>query len=83
MPTDVASPASVAALFARVAEQWGRVDLLFNNAGTFGTAAAFDEVAFEDWQAVVDTNLPWRVPVRAGGVPGDARPAAARRAHHQ
>ena len=57
VPTDVRSPASVDALFARVAADFGRVDLLFNNAGTFGPSAPFEDVAFEDWEAVVATNL--------------------------
>jgi NAD(P)-dependent dehydrogenase (short-subunit alcohol dehydrogenase family) len=55
-PTDVTSPASVAALFARTVESYGRVDLLFNNAG-MGASAAVAELAVEDWQRVVDTNL--------------------------
>jgi NAD(P)-dependent dehydrogenase (short-subunit alcohol dehydrogenase family) len=40
-----------------VLEQWGRVDLLFNNAGVFGTPAPLDEFALDQWRAVVDTNL--------------------------
>ena len=56
-PTDVADPDSVRALFARVREELGRVDLLFNNAGTFGTPTPIEDVAFEDWQAIVATNL--------------------------
>ena len=57
VPTDVTDPAAVAALFARVREELGRVDVLFNNAGVFGAPAAFEEVAVEDWQAIVATNL--------------------------
>jgi NAD(P)-dependent dehydrogenase (short-subunit alcohol dehydrogenase family) len=57
VPTDVASPPSVAALFGRVRDRWGRLDLLVNNAGIFGPAAAVDEVDLADWQAVVDVNL--------------------------
>jgi NAD(P)-dependent dehydrogenase (short-subunit alcohol dehydrogenase family) len=57
VPTDVADPAAVAALFARVREEHGRVDLLFNNAGLFGAAAPFEDVAVKDWQAIVATNL--------------------------
>ncbi|WP_028063688.1 SDR family oxidoreductase [Solirubrobacter soli] len=56
VPTDVTSPASVDALFARVLERFGRVDLLFNNAG-MGAPGGVGELAFEDWQRVVDTNL--------------------------
>jgi NAD(P)-dependent dehydrogenase (short-subunit alcohol dehydrogenase family) len=55
--TDVTDPASVRTLFERVIGDWGRVDLLFNNAGVFGVPAPVDEVAFEQWQTVVDTNL--------------------------
>ena len=56
-PTDVTDADSVHALFARVRDHWGRVDLLFNNAGVFGTPAPVDEFALEQWRAVVDTNL--------------------------
>jgi len=57
VPTDVTDPAGVRRLFARVAEEWGRADLLFNNAGVFGAPAALDEVTLEQWRTVVDTNL--------------------------
>jgi NADP-dependent 3-hydroxy acid dehydrogenase YdfG len=57
VPTDVRSPESVEALFARVTGELGRVDLLFNNAGLFGTPAPFGEVDVDDWRNVVDTNL--------------------------
>ena len=55
--TDVSDPIAVRNLFAQVVDRWGRVDLLFNNAGVFGMPARLDEVALEDWRAVVDTNL--------------------------
>jgi len=57
VPTDVADRDAVAALFARVRAALGRVDLLFNNAGSFGRPAPIEDVAFEDWQAIVATNL--------------------------
>ncbi|WP_371482011.1 SDR family oxidoreductase [Kitasatospora sp. NBC_00315] len=57
VPTDVTDPAAVDALFARTAERFGRVDLLFNNAGTFGVAAPIEELGHEAWRAVVDLNL--------------------------
>jgi NAD(P)-dependent dehydrogenase (short-subunit alcohol dehydrogenase family) len=56
-PTDVSDPDAVRALFARVRDELGRVDLLFNNAGTFGTPTPIEDVAFEDWEAIVATNL--------------------------
>jgi len=57
VPTDVTDAASVAALFERAREELGRVDLLFNNAGSFGRPAPFDEVSLEQWREVVDVNL--------------------------
>jgi NAD(P)-dependent dehydrogenase (short-subunit alcohol dehydrogenase family) len=57
VPTDVTDPSAVQALFADVVGAWGRVDLLFNNAGIFGTPAPVDEFALDQWRAVVDTNL--------------------------
>jgi NADP-dependent 3-hydroxy acid dehydrogenase YdfG len=57
IPTDVTDAAQVGALFAGVRERWGRVDLLFNNAGAFGAPAPLDEFALDQWHAVVDTNL--------------------------
>ena len=55
--TDVTVPDSVAALFAAVGNRWGRVDLLVNNAGTFGTPGAVDELSPADWEKIVATNL--------------------------
>ncbi|GAA1303185.1 3-oxoacyl-ACP reductase [Planotetraspora silvatica] len=57
VPTDVSDPDSVAGLFTRVRDRWGRVDLLFNNAGTFGAPGAVDEISVADWRRTVDTNL--------------------------
>jgi NAD(P)-dependent dehydrogenase (short-subunit alcohol dehydrogenase family) len=57
VPTDVADGAAVDALFDQSIERFGRVDLLFNNAGSFGTPAPFEDYSPEDWRAVVDTNL--------------------------
>jgi NAD(P)-dependent dehydrogenase (short-subunit alcohol dehydrogenase family) len=54
---DVADPASVDALFAQVDDTYGRVDLLFNNAGTGSYPVPFEEVPFDDWQRVVNVNL--------------------------
>ena len=57
VPTDVSVPESVAALFEAVQRQWGRVDLLVNNAGVFGPAGAVDEVSWSGWRQLVDINL--------------------------
>ncbi len=55
--TDVTDPKSVDALFSKTVEAFGRVDLLFNNAGMFGSAALLEDLTPEDWKAVVDVNL--------------------------
>ncbi|TFY99359.1 SDR family oxidoreductase [Ramlibacter henchirensis] len=57
VPADVTDPASVEALFRRTAEAFGRVDLLFNNAGIGLGGAALEDISVEDWKRVVDTNL--------------------------
>ena len=54
---DVSDPASVKALFARISAQYGRLDLLFNNAGIFTKSASLEEVDFAQWKASVDVNL--------------------------
>jgi NAD(P)-dependent dehydrogenase (short-subunit alcohol dehydrogenase family) len=56
MAADVSKPAAVTELFARVEQEFGRLDLLFNNAG-MSSRGAIDELSFEQWQAVVDVNL--------------------------
>src|SRR4051794_15811111 len=57
VPADVASPESVAHLFAEAERAYGRVDLLVNNAGTFGPAGDVDEISYDDWRRTVDVNL--------------------------
>lgn len=57
VPTDVADPASVSALFAKTHEAFGRLDLLFNNAGRGAPGIPMEELTYEQWQAVVNANL--------------------------
>ncbi len=57
VPTDVTQRASVLALFERTKARFGRLDLLFNNAGIGAPAVPLEELAFETWQNVVATNL--------------------------
>lgn len=57
VPTDVADPASVARLFVRLEAEFGRLDLLFNNAGVAAPPVPLEELGFDQWRAVVDTNL--------------------------
>jgi NAD(P)-dependent dehydrogenase (short-subunit alcohol dehydrogenase family) len=54
--TNVADPASVAALFDATVKAFGRVDVLFNNAGT-GVGASFEDLTIEQWRSVIDINL--------------------------
>jgi len=57
IPTNVADPASVAALFAEVKAKFGRLDVLFNNAGVGAPGVNMEELTFEQWKNVVDINL--------------------------
>jgi NAD(P)-dependent dehydrogenase (short-subunit alcohol dehydrogenase family) len=56
-PADVGNPDAVRALFAAHAATFGRLDVLFNNAGTFAPAVEMDELTYEQWKSVVDVNL--------------------------
>src|SRR5213594_3900328 len=56
VPTDVRDPEAIRALFAQTKSAFGRLDLLFNNAG-IGAAGLLEDLTFEQWKAVVDTNL--------------------------
>jgi len=57
VPADVGDPASIKSLFAKTKETYGRLDLLFNNAGIGAPAMPIEELPLDKWQAVVNTNL--------------------------
>jgi len=57
VPTDVSVPDAVRALFVRTEDSFGRVDVLFNNAGINAPGILFEDLAYEKWKAVVDINL--------------------------
>jgi NAD(P)-dependent dehydrogenase (short-subunit alcohol dehydrogenase family) len=57
VPTDVGDPAAVRNLFLQTTETFGRIDVLFNNAGIFGPSVLFEDIPYEEWKAVVATNL--------------------------
>lgn len=56
-PCDLTKEAEVEATFAAIVKELGRVDVLFNNAGSNCKQATIDELSFEDWQSVIDINL--------------------------
>ena len=57
VPSDVKDPSSVRELFAKTKDAFGRLDLLFNNAGISGRAMLLEDLTYEQWKSVVDTNL--------------------------
>ncbi|MEC4017806.1 SDR family oxidoreductase [Streptomyces sp. H27-D2] len=57
VPCDVTRPERVDALFATVRDHFGRLDLLFNNAGGFGPSVPLEELTYDEWRSVVDVNL--------------------------
>jgi NAD(P)-dependent dehydrogenase (short-subunit alcohol dehydrogenase family) len=57
VPTDVADPAAVEALFARTRDAFGRLDVLFNNAGRSSPAVPLEDFSFEQWNKIVGVNL--------------------------
>ena len=57
VPTDVGKPDQVKALFAKIQQEFERIDVIFNNAGGNAPGVAFEDLSFEKWQSVVDVNL--------------------------
>ena len=57
VPTDVGRPEHVSALFQATTARWGRVDVLFNNAGSNAPGVLFEDLTYEKWLSVVDANL--------------------------
>jgi NAD(P)-dependent dehydrogenase (short-subunit alcohol dehydrogenase family) len=57
LPADVADPEAVGAMFGTVTARWGRLDLLFNNAGSNAPATPIEDLPFEQWRQVIDVNV--------------------------
>jgi len=57
IPADVSKPADVKALFLAIQQTFGRLDLLFNNAGIFPSPASLEDISYEQWKSAVDINL--------------------------
>ncbi|AEC22011.1 3-Hydroxybutyrate Dehydrogenase [Pusillimonas sp. T7-7] len=57
VPTDISDPIAVDHLFEQITEHFGRLDLLFNNAGIFARAVSLEELEYEQWKSAVDINL--------------------------
>jgi NAD(P)-dependent dehydrogenase (short-subunit alcohol dehydrogenase family) len=57
LPADITKPENVKAVFAKVKDKWGRLDVLFNNAGMGAPAVPMEDLPVETWKAVVDINL--------------------------
>ena len=83
IPANVASQDDVKRLFAETVKAFGRLDFLFNNAGTGAPAMPMEELSLTQWQTVVDVNLTGVFPMRAGSHPHHEEPDAAGRTHRQ
>ncbi len=57
VPTDVSDPAAVEHLYTLIQRQFGRLDVLFNNAGVFARTVSLEELSYEEWKTAVDVNL--------------------------
>ena len=83
MPTDISDGPAVEAMFARTQETFGRLDLLFNNAGIAARGVPIEELTIDEWRAVVDVNLTGTFLCTQAAVRLMKKSAAARRTDHQ
>ncbi len=73
VPTDVTDQASVGNMVERVLEEFGRIDLLLNDAGSFNAIGPVWEVDPQEWWGGRDYNSIWQLPVRSRGLPAHDR----------
>ncbi len=83
VPTDVSDPASIKALFAKTKETFGRLDVLFNNAGIGAPAVPLEDLPYETWKQGRRHQPHRHVPVHAGSDQDHEGAGPARRPHHQ
>ncbi len=83
VPTDISNPASVQALFARTRDAFGRLDVLFNNAGIGAPGVPLEDVTYAQWSAVVAVNLTGAFLCAQEAIRLMKARAPARRTHHQ
>ena len=82
-PADIGDPAQVKAVFAKIQSKFGRLDMLFNNAGMGTPAIPIEELSFAQWQAIVGVNLTGAFLCTQEAVRMMKTQDPARRAHHQ
>ena len=83
VPTDVSEPESIKNLFAKTVEAFGRLDLLFNNAGQFSPRDPLEDLTIEQWTTVVNVNLNGVFYCTQEAIKDHEEPDAHGRAHHQ
>ena len=83
VPTDVTDPASIKALFAKTKETFGRLDLLFNNAGVGAPSVPLEDLTYEQWKTSRGHQPDRLIPLYTGSVQDYEGPRPQRRAHHQ
>ena len=83
VPTDVSDAQSIKTLFAKTKDTFGRLDLLFNNAGIGAPAVPLEELPYENWQKVDRHQFDRDVPVHAGSDQDHEGTGSARWPHHQ
>jgi len=80
--TDVGDPQAVTALFEKVQKRFGRLDMLFNNAGQNAPGVPFEDLPYDKWKSVVERQPQRLLPLRTGSLPHDEGAEPAGWPHH-